>query len=210
MKRDVAAMQDGADEMIPPPPVLKRQKAYTPLPTTLVDMVEPDEAMVTRYLQYECNYRACKYRDPLFTWGEIHNQDYEEFKKLLAYHVPVTSNTFIALVTQLLPSDQFMARMAVRYRDTPTGQDEECNQYLNYKCTHQGRMNNKSWAEIRDTEYSYFVWAVGNTMGRETKTFNIMKKCLLPAHQKMVMQTEKGQVKVRKGLVYAETKMLKV
>lgn len=206
MKRTVAAMND-VDIKMPPPPTLKRETTMSILPghPSLPSMMEVDEEMVLRYLQYECNYRACKYRDPILTWGDIREQDYPEFVKLLSYHVPLTSNTFLALESQLLPSDKFKARMAVRERDTPLGQEKECIEYLKYVCTHKGRMNGKTWAEIRATEYSYFVWAVGNTMSRETKTFNIMKNCLTLAHQRYVLKTAKGAVKVRKGLIYQES-----
>ena len=199
-------------ENMPPPPVLKRQETSSPpsggaapFHPSLPSMMEVDQEMVMRYLQYECNYKACKYRDPILTWGELHQQDYPEFLKLLCFHVPVTSNTFLALESQLQPTDKITARMAVRERDTPAGQNKECAEYLKYVCTHKGRMNGKSWGEIRALDYSYFVWAVGNTMGRETKTFNVMKNCLTGAHQRYVLKTAKGDVKVRKGLVYKES-----
>jgi len=166
--------------------------------------MEADADMVTRYLQYECNYRACKYRDPVITWGELITKDYPQFLDLMMHHVPSQSNTFIALRSQLKPADVLAAAVSTRERDTDKGKQRECTEYLKYVCNHKGRMNGKTWGTIRATDYSYFVWSVGNTMNRDTKTFNVMKNCLTPAHQMYVQGTEKGKVQVRKGLVYHE------
>jgi len=215
IKRELAE-----DFIIPAPPKLVRQKAYNPIPEAIIKadairrgdtiplppaMMEADADMVTRYLQYDCNYRACKYRDPLITWGELIDRDYDQFLELMKHHVPVQSNTFIALRSQLKPGHVFAASISVRERDTEEGMRLECKEYLNYVCNHKGRMNGKTWEAIRATDYSYFVWSVGNTMNRDTKTFNVMRNCLTDAHQRYVDATEKGSVQVRKGLVYTES-----
>ncbi len=67
---------------------------------------------------------------------------------------------------------------AVGYRDTIEGQKEARDVYLECKCTHKGRHNDKSWHVVRATEYTYFVWAVANTMQRHTKSFKILYECL--------------------------------
>ena len=188
-------MEDDKENMPPPlPPVLTRQRAEGPYH----EFAEVNQEMVTRYLQYECQYRKMKHKGQ--TWGWLVKNDYAHFVELMSFEVPLESNTFVALSTQLTPEDKAKAELATRTRDTPEGKAESCNKYLEYKCTHKGRMNGKTWKEVRETDYAYFTWAVGNTMSRETKTFNIFKECLRPAEQKLVESFPKGKVQVSKNL----------
>lgn len=184
-------------DMLPPPPILKRQRAE-PAPPMYVDLTEVTPEMVTRYLQYECRYRNMKHKGE--TWGWLVQNDYAHFVELMCYEVPLESNTFLALSTQLTPADKAKAEVSVRTRDTPDGKADACNKYLEYKCTHKGRMNGKTWKEVRESDYSYFTWAVGNTMSRETKTFNIFRECLREPERKLVDSYPKGKVQVSKGL----------
>lgn len=178
-------------ETMPPPPPLTRQNAEQGV----------DEAMVARYLQYECKYKAAKYKDPCYTWGELVEKDYAHFVDLMSHEVPVESNTFVALQTQFRTAAHLQqARSATRNRDTPEGRIKQQNDFLMLKCSHRGRMNGKTWREIRATDYSYFVWAIGNTMSRDTKTFKIFHSCIHAAEQELVNSMPKGQVKVPKGL----------
>jgi hypothetical protein len=186
------------DENIPPPPRLERQDA---LSSTDVDMmVDTDEAMTTRYLQYDCRYRACKYPD--VTWGALIEQDYDHFVELMSTEVPVDSNTFVALRSELKQEHVTDATSAVRTRDTVDGHAKIQKEFLDMKCTHRGRMGGKTWREIRLHDYSYFVWATGNSMGRETKTFRVLSSCLDKQGELIVNSQPKGQVQVRKNMVY--------
>ena len=204
---------------IPPPPVLRRQSAYTeqvkfayvppqivqtgqsPITQSEVDeMLDTDEAMTVRYLQYDCKYRACKYSD--LTWGALVEQDYPHFVELMSTEVPLDSNTFLALKSCVQPAHMGVVMETVRTRDTVEGKEKTQKDFLDMKCTHRGRMGGKSWRDIRRDDYSYFVWAVGNTMSRDTKTFLVLSGCLDRAGTSIVTMTPKGQVKVRKGMTY--------
>lgn len=167
--------------------------------------IEANDEMVVRYLTYDCRYKRCKYQDPHWTWGELVKNDYDHFLELMSFEVPVDSNTFTALRTQLRAGDENVAMNTIRSRDTPKGCQDSQNQYLQYTCTHKGRMNGKTWKEIRALDYSYFIWAIGNTMGRETKTFNVLKTCIKEEHQKMIDSNPKGRVCVPKSLVWVQT-----
>ena len=183
--------------MIPPRPILERQKAEM----TEVDAVmEGEQEMMMRYLQYECNYKKCKYQNPKITWGHLITNDYNHFFELMKTEVPVESNTFLALSSQLKPGDRAIALAATRTRDTPAGRNAQCDEYLSFLCTHKGRMNGKDWRTVRNEDYSYFTWAIGNTMSRDTKTFGVFRDCLKPSEQQLVDSKPKGQVKVKKGL----------
>jgi hypothetical protein len=171
-------------------------------PPALMDV---DDDLITRYLQYECSYRACKYRgSDVKTWGELIKCDRPHFVYLITSEVSVESNTFLALSTFLNPAELSLAQTFVRRRDTPEGKQERCNDFLRLKCTHKGRMGGKEWGVVRATDYSYFVWAVGNTMGRETKSFAVFCECLNPVELNLVLSCAKGQVKVPKGLVFRQ------
>ena len=194
----MSQMTDEDMSMLPPPPVLTRQDALDGHM-----MVQPDPEMTTRYLQYECRYKNCKYQDPKLTWGELVKQDYNHFVDLMCYDVPRDSNTFLALAQELKSGDMEKAMSTTRHRDTTEGKEKTCDEYLSFKCMHKGRMNGKTWRDVRNKDYSYFVWAVGNTMSRDTKTFRVFRDCLKENEQKMVDSHDKGQVKVPKGLKWS-------
>ena len=179
------------NDSFPAPSVLTRENT---------EMVEAVPDMIFRYLQYECGYRNCKYQAPKVTWGELVAQDYPHFIELMSNDVPTDSNTFITLITQVKDEDQVKVRTSTKVRDTPDGLLQTQEDFLNLTCTHRGRMNGKTWRFVRDSDYAYFTWAVGNTMTRDTKTFLTFRECLLEAEKKLVDAAEKGQVKVPKGL----------
>ena len=187
-------------EDIPPPPVLRRQSAITQ--SEVDEMLDTDEAMTVRYLQYDCKYRACKYAD--LTWGALVEQDYPHFVELMSTAVPLDSNTFLALRSRVRPEHMGIVTESVRTKDTPEGKARTQKEFLDMKCTHKGRMGGKTWRDIRRDDYSYFVWAVGNTMSRETKTFMVLSSCLDRTGNSIVTKTPKGQVKVRKGMTYSQ------
>lgn len=163
--------------------------------------VEVDPQMVARYLQYECRYRQCKYRDAdIKTWGELVRDDYPHFVFLMSTEVAVDSNTFLALSSQMSPVDREMALNCIRRSDTKEGKENIGADFLKLVCSHRGRMHGLTWDAIRAKDYSYFVWAVGNTMGRDTKSFNVFFECLHKKEQQLVLAMAKGQVKVPKGL----------
>lgn len=172
---------------------------------TAIDMVQVDDEMIARYLQYPCSYRVCKYKGPFQkTWGEMIKDDRPHFVFLLSTEVSPTSNTFLALSSFLTPFELSHALSCVRRRDTPEGKKEEQAYFLALECTHKGRMNGKTWDAIRARDYSYFVWAVANTMNRHTKSFKVFFECLNEKEKALVMSAEKGQIKVPKGLQYSE------
>lgn len=185
-------------ENMPPPSVLTRQTAITQ--QEVDEMLDTDEAMTLRYLQYDCKYRACKYQD--LTWGALILQDYPHFVELMSTQVPLDSNTYIALKSRVRPEHVGLTLTSVRTKDTPEGKEKTQKEFLDMKCTHRGRMNGKSWRDIRRDDYSYYVWAVGNTMTRDTKTFKVLSSCLDRAGTSIVEMTPKGQVKVRKNMTY--------
>lgn len=171
---------------------------------TAIDTVQVDDEMIERYLEYPCSYRMCKYKGPFQkTWGELIKDDRQHFVFLLSSEVSPTSNTFLALSSFLTPSELSLALSCVRRRDTKEGRKEEQMYFLALECTHKGRMNGKTWQAIRTRDYSYFVWAVANTMNRDTKSFKVFFECLNPKEQTLVLSGEKGQIKVPKGLQYS-------
>jgi hypothetical protein len=179
--------------------------SFTPLPPSrcATDVMEVDGDMITRYLQYQCSYRMCKYKgEDIKTWGELIRDDRAHFVFLISSEVSVESNTFVALSTFLSPQELSTAVSYVRRRDTPEGKEDTCGDFLRLICSHKGRMNGKTWQAVRELDYSYFVWSVGNSMGRDTKTFNVFFDCLHPKEQTLVRSTAKGQVRVAKGLKY--------
>ena len=166
-------------------------------------MMQVDQEMITRYLQYECRYRMSKYRnDDVKTWGELIKDDYAHFVFLMSTEVSVDSNTFLALSTFLNPMDKLVALSSVRRKDTPEGKASENADFLNLVCSHRGRMNKLTWGKIRTKDYSYFVWAVANTMNRDTKSFSVFFNCLHEKEQQLVLSGPKGHVKVPKALKY--------
>jgi hypothetical protein len=173
--------------------------------TSQADVIEVDQMMSTRYLQYECRYKMCKYRDQdMKTWGALLADDYEHFAFLMRTEVGVDSNTFLALSPYLTGTDRQTALTTVRQRDTPEGKQKRDSDFLNLVCSHKGRMGGLTWGTVRQKDYSYFVWAVGNTMNRDTKSFNVFYNCLNEKEQKLVDSASKGQVKVPKGLKFKQ------
>lgn len=181
---------------MPPPAPLTRHYSVGMMNTS---DDETDEEKKTRYLQYECTYRACKYKDPLKTWGELVKTDYSHFCELMTNHVPLESTTFDVLKGELFPPDLKVAENTVRHQDTEKGQEEQLERYLDMKCEHRGRMHGKTWREILKKDYNYFMWSVGNTMGRDTRTFKTFIACLKTKDQTIVLSTEKGKVKTKKS-----------
>jgi len=189
---------DSSDEMMPPvPPPLTRS-----ITRSVVDSWDDNEDPTVRYLQYECNYKTCVH--PGQTWGWIIKNDYPHFLHLMKTYVPRGSNTFTALRSQLRPGDIAESVNAVRHYDTEAGKAETKNIYLGYTCSHNGRMNGKTWKEISTKDYAYFCWAVGNTMGRETRTFEVLSSCLKPEDRDVILKTPKGKYKTKKRVVVAE------
>ena len=58
----------------------------------------------------------------------------------------------------------------------------------------QCKMNGKTWREIYEKNYPYFFWSVGNTMGRDTKSFDVFRSLLVKQDQLTVDRIEKGKV----------------
>jgi hypothetical protein len=166
-------------------------------------LMEVDEAMSIRYLQFDCKYRMCKYRDEgMKTWGALIKDDYKHFVFLMSTEVGNDSNTFLALSPFLREEDKLLAQTCTRRRDTPEGKETINIDFLNLICSHKGRMNGLTWGSVRQKDYSYFTWAVGNTMNRDTKSFSVFFNCLDAQGQKLVNSAPKGQVKVPKGLKF--------
>ena len=182
------------NEMIPPPPKLVRQRAYNPYTD---DVWTVDAAMVTRYLQYEIRYSALTPKNVGLTWGQLIDQDYAEFVELMTYSVAVDSNTFMALKGHLkTPGEVEHAQAAIRHSDTDDGKKKTQEKFLALTCGHKGAMNGKTWGEIRKLDYSYFLWSVANSMGRETKSFDVLVQCLTEKDRITVLTTPKGQLVV--------------
>lgn len=169
-------------------------------------MASPMDIEVTtelnRYIGYKCDYHACKYKDEGITWGDLYQKDPEHFLELLSYHVGATTNTFEVLSQLLTPDQRERAKCAVRRVNTPEYQKEQEDFYLNLTCNYKGKSNGKKWKDIKDNNYSFFVWAVGNAMGRDTKSFNVFKRCLKPEDQKMIEETEKGKVRPKRRKMF--------
>jgi hypothetical protein len=169
------------------------------------DRNETEEELHLRYLQYTCTYKACKYTEPNEkTWGGLIKDDYPHFVELMKKHVPLDSNTFKVLSKNLHPPDLKECCRSTRVYETEEAKQEEKERFLDLTCTHTGRMNGKKWRDVLKKDYNYFMWSVGNTMGRETKTFKIFVECLTPADKVNVLGTPKGKVKGHKK---ARTKM---
>jgi hypothetical protein len=188
------------DENIPPPPQLVRQSAYCP--DAKEDIEGPDQGMIDRYLQYEINYSDLLQQYKGLTWGALIVENYHHFVYLMAHSVAKDSNTFLALKGHLQPADREFAQKTTRTRDTQEGKQKTMDKYLQITCSHKGAMNGKTWHEIREKNYSYFVWSVGNVMGRDTKSFAVLVNCLNVKDQEMVKATEKGEVVAHKYKKY--------
>jgi hypothetical protein len=162
----------------------------------------PGQELIDMYLQYTCQYEACKYKGSNdITWGCMVTEDYGHFVYLMANHVPLKSHTYKVLRTQLGPEDQKYCDAQPRETESEEYKKKQLDKFLDLHCSHNGRMHGKQWREIRNKHYPYFVWAVGNTMGRLTKTFDVLSRGLQPEDLKMVMDTPKGKV-VKKGSKY--------
>jgi len=173
------------------------------------DLMEVDPGMTTRYLQYECKYKMCKYRGAdIKTWGQLIMDDYPHFAFLMSTEVGVESNTFLALFPYLYGTDRETAVTMTRRRDTPGGKQTIEEEFLQLVCSHKGRMHGLTWGAVRQKDYSYFVWAVGNSMNRDTKSFSVFYNCLLAKEKLLVDAGPKGQVKVPKGLTFLQPQPL--
>jgi len=184
------------------PPVLRRETSadYRMLThgTSIGEPMDVDDDPLTRFLNYECEYRICKYKNPLRTWGWIAQNDYAHFYELLSQHCPVDSKTYANLSLRLKPEDKAAADTTTRFINTPDGILERRNRLLSMRCGHNGRMKGKTWGYIYDKHYDYFLWSVGNAMGRQTRTFATFVDMLTPTDREMVHATPKGKVKVER------------
>ena len=148
-----------------------------------------------KYLQFDCGYYHCKYKNPTKTWGELVVDDYPHFLELMTNHVPVLSRTFMALKTHIkTPTEMTIALNTQRLQDTPDYIEQQKERFLELVCTHKGKMNGKTWREIYEKNYPYFFWSVGNTMGRDTKSFDVFRSLLVKQDQLTVDRIEKGKV----------------
>jgi hypothetical protein len=162
---------------------------------TAVAGLEDEEEQLIRYLQFDCNYRHSHY--PGKTWGEILLLDYEHFKALLCMHVPREGKTYSALRAALKEEDKGLADTCTRIQEA---EQEKFARFMGYTCGHQGRMNGKTWLQILNKDYDYYMWAVANTMGRESSTFNMLVQALKPVDQAIVVNLSKGAfVSSKKG-----------
>ena len=181
-------------EMLPPaPPALKRECTADYQVSAVWPQVETDDEQRTRYLQCDVAYRACKYPEAM-TWGQLFTKDYPHFVELLTFHVGVHTKIFHAFISLLSPADQEKARTATRFRDTLEGQAGRLDHYLSLECSHKGKMNGKTWRWIRDNNYGYYLWSVGNAMGRDTRSFSALFEGLRDGDKTMVQNTPKGSV----------------
>jgi hypothetical protein len=157
---------------------------------------EPLSEDTVVYLGFPCRYTHCKYKgESEMTWGEIIKHDYEHFVQLMTFHVPVESRTFKALCSHLVGVDLDVAKVSERFQDSKQGTELELARFMKMTCGHKGKKNGLPWGEIREKDYNYFLFSVGNCMGRDSKTFRVMKGGLTDADQKMVMMTPKGEVR---------------
>ena len=161
---------------------------------TMGESDETDLERKARYLQYECSYNANTHKG--WTWGDLVMKDYDHFAYLMGNHVPLGSTTYSTLRSELKIVDQTMTDKSVRFQDTEDGKRVQTEKYLDLVCTHKGRMGGKTWRDILNKDYDYFLWAVGNSMGRDTRTFNVFLQCLKPPDIKRVLETEKGKLVV--------------
>jgi hypothetical protein len=165
---------------------------------TMSERDETDLERKARYLQYECSYNANTHKG--WTWGDLVMKDYDHFAYLMGNHVPLGSTTYSTLRSELKIVDQTMADKSVRFQDTEDGKRVQTEKYLDLVCSHKGRMGGKTWRDILNKDYDYFLWAVGNSMGRDTRTFNVFLQCLRETDIKRVLETEKGKVIVQKSI----------
>ena len=138
---------------------------------TVSDISEDEIERKTRYLQYECSYNANTHKG--WTWGDLVMKDYDHFAYLMGNHVPLGSTTYEVLKSELQPADQAMCDRTTRFQDTDDGRKMQRERYLDLTCSHKGRMGGKKWGDILSKDYNYFLWAVGNSMGRDTRTFDV-------------------------------------
>jgi hypothetical protein len=149
------------------------------------------------YLDFPCNYNACKYKqEHIKTWRELIQSDYEHFVELMQKHVPLKSRTFHALRGNLTEKEVWGAETSARVAVGEQSTEDDKKKFLAYVCNHKGKKNGLTWGTILQKHYNYFMWAVGNAMGRDTKGFRIYVGMLQPEHQAIVMNTPKGEVKV--------------
>jgi hypothetical protein len=153
-------------------------------------------------LQRTCTYAAhIKYvggRENVKTWGEIIRSDSSHFVELMCYHVGKESRTFELLFNELPESDRQKSLDSIRERDRPDNVEARKEKFLSYTCEHKSRFNGKTWGYILKNAYSYFLWSVANTMGRETATFAVLVSCLQPEDQQKVLDTPKGEYNYKK------------
>lgn len=183
--------------MMPPPPAptgLERTYSVSgfddldPRGHSWRPRVQEDEDEVARYLNFECTNRKSPHTGR--TWGWILENDYTAFKDLLAKYVRHDSRTFDVLSKCLRSNSDYNAAVLQNFfYDTHDGQKEELARYLDYKCTHKGKMHGLSWGDILHKNPGYFEWAVRNTMGRDTKTFHAFLRVFPAAKQQDIKDT---------------------
>ena len=189
------------DVLMAPPPTPEDTPMASP-PEQKSDYAQEvssyDDADLRRYLNYTVSLYSCKYKDPLVTWGELIKKDYEHFKELLSTYVRIDTQTFNVLQSQLKPDDREEALHALRFYDTPEYLDYRKAAYLEYICNHKGRFNGKTWRFILENDYKYFMWAVQHTMGRHTKSFQILVECLRPDDIAAVKASKRKPAKIKR------------
>lgn len=157
--------------------------------------METEDQRLERFLDYECDYAKSEYKGLGMTWGELFEANYDHYKYLLSTQVANTTSTFEVLSKKLKKEDQVEAAAARREEE---GDQQRRKRYLQMKCSHAGRHTGKTWGTILRQDYPYFMWAVGNTMGRETRTFKTFVECLKDEDIKKVLSTPRGLVKAPK------------
>jgi hypothetical protein len=96
----------------------------------------------------------------------------------------------------LQAADAEKALNTTRFQDTPDAKVEELKRYLDMKCGHKGKMNGHTWGDILKNNYRYYLFSVGNCMGRDTRSFRVFFQALRDEDKQIVQNTPKGEVKV--------------
>ena len=184
------------DSMLMPPPMpppLARTTSVSgfddhPRVHSWRPLVDEDADEVQRYLNFECTNRKSPHSGR--TWGWILENDYPAFKDLLAKYVRHDSRTFDVLSKCLRSNDDYNSSVLTNFfYDTYDGQKEELARYFDYKCNHKGKMSGLTWGEIFHKNPGYFEWAVRNTMGRDTKTFEVFLRAFSTSKQEDIKNT---------------------
>ena len=129
--------------------------------------------------------------DKRLTWLDILENHYNHFVELLSAHVSSDTELYRMFLPLVKDEDKSKIEQA-QSKLTPL------ERFLNYKCMHNSTVKGKTWRFIREKKYSYYVWAVANTMSRTSRTFLALVEGLKPEDKEEVLRTEKGKYKVKK------------